>query len=375
MTQRQAYALATGLAALLLAALTTTPGQAADAHKIVTPLEMKWTAAPPSIPPGAKATVLYGTDTLIAARLVGPQGRVFALDITPQMLDKLRRNIVLGGAANIEVVEGNAEAIPLPDASIDVVTSNGVLNLVPDKATAFAEIYRVLRPGGRVQIADIVVSRPVGDKARNDPKLWAECVVGAMIEEDYVDLLRSAGFSEVEILRSYDYFSASSSSDTRRIAGALGAKAAELRAQKSAVADARADTRAWWRKLRPTAVMRRAARAGHLGLAASLASVAACYGVLAVVSLLAFIGVAIPVDARLWAGRITCMTVLAPLALAWNAGVHRNIVPPLLGAAGAVLVVYAVLGRYDWRVEALGFVALLAAALLDRHLFRRALGC
>jgi arsenite methyltransferase len=121
-----------------------------------------------------------GTDTLIAARAVAPGGRVFALDMTLAMLAKLRKNVALAGAANVEVVEGNAESVPLPDASVDVVTSNGVLNLVPDKAKAFAEIFRVLRPGGRVQIADIVVGRPVGEDARGDPKLWAECVVGVL---------------------------------------------------------------------------------------------------------------------------------------------------------------------------------------------------
>src|SRR5712691_9821536 len=86
-----------------------------------------------------------GTDALIAAGLVGARGKVLALDITPAMLAKLRRNVAKAGAAHVEVVEGNAEAIPLPDASVDVVTSNGVLNLVPDKAKAFAEIFRVLR--------------------------------------------------------------------------------------------------------------------------------------------------------------------------------------------------------------------------------------
>ncbi|KAB2911553.1 MAG: methyltransferase domain-containing protein [Hyphomicrobiaceae bacterium] len=316
-----------------------------------------------------------GTDTLIAARLAGPQGRVLALDLTPQMLGKLRCNIALAGASNIEVIAGNAEAIPLLDASVDVVTSNGVLNLVPDKGRAFAEIWRVLRPGGRVQIADIVVSRPVGDKARKDPKLWAECVVGAMIEEDYVDLLRSAGFGEVEILRNYDYFSASSSSETRKIAGALGAKAAELTMHKPVVASSGTARHGWMRWLRPVHLARRAARHGHLGLMTSLASIAACYGVLAVVSALAFMGLAAAVDTLLWTAVIAALTALAPLALAWNVGVHRNMAPALVGAAGAVLVLYAVLARYDWRIEAIGFGVLLGAALWDRHLFRRAIGC
>ena len=87
-----------------------------------------------------------GTDTLTAARLVGPQGKVFALDMTQAMLAKLRGNATQAEVKNVEVIEGNAETIPLPDASVDVVTSNGVLNLVPDKPRAFAEIHRVLRP-------------------------------------------------------------------------------------------------------------------------------------------------------------------------------------------------------------------------------------
>jgi ubiquinone/menaquinone biosynthesis C-methylase UbiE len=168
------------------------------------------------------------TDTLIAARAVAPSGRVFALDMTPAMLAKLRNNVALADVANVEVIEGNAEAIPLPDNSVDVVTSNGVLNLVPDKPKAFAEIFRVLRPGGRVQIADIVVGRPVGENARRDPKLWAECVVGASLEHDYVELFRSSGFAKVTALRELDYFSASASADTRRLAQSLGAKAIEL---------------------------------------------------------------------------------------------------------------------------------------------------
>jgi SAM-dependent methyltransferase len=169
-----------------------------------------------------------GTDTLTAARLVGPQGKVFALDMTQAMLAKLRNNTAQADVKTVEVIEGNAEAIPLPDASVDVVTSNGVLNLVPDKPKAFAEIHRVLRPNGRVQIADIVVSQPVSEKAKANPKLWAECVVGALVDQDYLDLFRAAGFVGVRVLRSFDYFSGSASADTRKVAAALGAKAIEI---------------------------------------------------------------------------------------------------------------------------------------------------
>jgi arsenite methyltransferase len=173
-----------------------------------------------------------GTDVLTASRLVGPMGKVYALDMTPAMLNKLRDNIERSWTENIVVMEGNAEAIPLPDASMDVVTSNGVLNLVPDKPRAFAEIFRVLRPGGSVQIADIVVAKPISENSRANPKLWAECVVGASVEDDYLDLFRAAGFEEVQVLRGFDYFAGSSSADTRRIAGGLGARAIEIRMSK-----------------------------------------------------------------------------------------------------------------------------------------------
>lgn len=173
-----------------------------------------------------------GTDVFTAARLVDTMGKVYALDMTRAMLNKLRDNIERWSNRNISVLDGNAEAIPLPDASIDVITSNGVLNLVPDKPRAFADIFRVLRPGGFVQIADIVVGKPISESSRANPKLWAECVVGASIEDDYLAMFREAGFENVEVLRSFDYFAASANDDTRRIASALGARAIEIRMSK-----------------------------------------------------------------------------------------------------------------------------------------------
>jgi SAM-dependent methyltransferase len=175
-----------------------------------------------------------GTDTLVAARLVGNAGKVIALDMTPAMLDKLRHNIARADMSNVEILEGNAEAIPLPDASVDVITSNGVLNLVPDKPKAFSELFRVLRPGGRVQIADIVVGRPVSESARANPKLWAECVVGASLESDYLELFASCGFTGIRVLRRFDYFSGSASTDTKRVAASLGAQSIEITMTKPA---------------------------------------------------------------------------------------------------------------------------------------------
>jgi SAM-dependent methyltransferase len=169
-----------------------------------------------------------GTDTLIAATLTGPRGKVYGLDMTPAMLDKLRRNAAAMGAENVVPLAGNAEEIPLPVAAVDVVTTNGVLNLVPDKPRAFAEIARVLKPGGRLQISDISLAQPVSDKARSNPKLWAECVVGAVVEDAYVAMLRAAGL-DVEVIGRFDYFAGSVSEDTRRVAHGLGAHTVILR--------------------------------------------------------------------------------------------------------------------------------------------------
>lgn len=174
-----------------------------------------------------------GTDVFLAAEIVGPDGRVIALDMTEAMRDKLRRSLDAAGIRNVEVVEGNAEEIPLADQTVDVVTSNGVLNLVPDKRAAIREIYRVLRPGGRVQIADIVLGRRASEACRTDPELWAECIVGATTETAYLEHFRAAGFPDVEVLGRFDYF-AGSNPDTREVAESLGAISIILSATRSA---------------------------------------------------------------------------------------------------------------------------------------------
>ena len=141
-------------------------------------------------------------------------------------------NLERHGVANVRILAGDAERIPLPDTSVDVVTSNGVLNLVPDKARATEELFRVLRPGGFVQIADIVLGRPASEACRKNPELWAECIVGAVSEASYTGLLEAAGFAEIESLASFDYFAGSPSRETRDVAGSLGAQAVVLRARK-----------------------------------------------------------------------------------------------------------------------------------------------
>lgn len=173
-----------------------------------------------------------GTDVLIAVRRTGPSGKVYGVDLTKAMRAKLRRNADEMGAQNVTLLAGNAEDIPLPDATVDVVTSNGVLNLVPDKASAFAEIFRVLRPGGRIQIADIVVGEPISEACRQNPELWAECVVGAVLEEDYLTMFQDVGFENPEILSRLDYFSGSSSPETRRVAASFKAHTIVMKAAK-----------------------------------------------------------------------------------------------------------------------------------------------
>jgi SAM-dependent methyltransferase/TusA-related sulfurtransferase len=174
-----------------------------------------------------------GTDLLLAARMVGEDGHAIGLDMTAAMLAKVARSVATAGASNVRLLEGNAEKIPLPDASVDVVTSNGVLNLVPDKRTAFAEIHRVLRPGGRVQIGDIALGQPLSGDCLSNPKLWAECIVGATLEDEYLTMLEESGFTHIEVLGRLDYFCASVSAATRSIAQSFHARSVVIRAAKS----------------------------------------------------------------------------------------------------------------------------------------------
>ena len=113
-----------------------------------------------------------GTDSLVAAQMVGPKGRVTGIDMTQEMLAKARAAAAELGMENVEFLEGEAESLPFPDGTFDVVISNGVIDLVPDKDAVYSEIYRVLAPGGRIQIADVTIQNPVSEAGRRDIDLW-----------------------------------------------------------------------------------------------------------------------------------------------------------------------------------------------------------
>jgi arsenite methyltransferase len=140
-----------------------------------------------------------GIDVLLSAKRVGPTGKVYGLDMTDAMLALARENQLKAGVENVEFLKGEIEQIPLPDDSVDVIISNCVVNLSGEKERVFAEAFRVLRPGGRLALSDIVVKGGVPTEIRRNLELWAGCVAGALEEMEYRDLMRQAGFVGIGI--------------------------------------------------------------------------------------------------------------------------------------------------------------------------------
>jgi SAM-dependent methyltransferase len=140
-----------------------------------------------------------GIDVLLSAKRVGPTGKVYGLDMTDEMLALARDNQRMAGATNVEFLKGTIEAIPLPDNSVDVIISNCVINLSSDKDAVLRESFRVLRPGGRFAVSDVVVRGDVPADIRRNMELWVGCIAGALRDTEYADKLRAAGFSDVEV--------------------------------------------------------------------------------------------------------------------------------------------------------------------------------
>jgi arsenite methyltransferase len=146
-----------------------------------------------------------GLDALIAAKQVGSTGRVIGVDMTPEMLERARATAAKVGATNVDFRQGRLEQLPVDTASVDAVTSNCVINLVPDKAAVFGEIARVLKPGGRVVVSDIVLNRPLPDAVAKDVFAWCGCVAGASDRREYFAMIQAAGLAGVEVLKDEDY--------------------------------------------------------------------------------------------------------------------------------------------------------------------------
>jgi arsenite methyltransferase len=140
-----------------------------------------------------------GADVLISARRVGPAGRAIGLDMTDEMLELARANAAEAGVENVEFLKGYIEEIPLPDASVDVVISNCVINLAADKRTVLAETARVLRPGGRFAVSDVIADPDMDDATRADMQQWTGCIAGALTRAEFEAALTAAGLEDVEI--------------------------------------------------------------------------------------------------------------------------------------------------------------------------------
>ncbi|HXV64787.1 MAG TPA: arsenite methyltransferase [Vicinamibacteria bacterium] len=172
-----------------------------------------------------------GIDVFLAAHLVGPTGRVFGVDMTPDMLARARANAIKGGYTNVEFREGRLESLPIDDATIDAVTSNCVINLVPDKAAVFREIYRVLKPRGRLVVSDIVLDGNLPDALQKSILAYVGCLAGALQRERYFEIVRAEGLRNIEVLADVDFLAALGNNlpdDVRMVLEESGARVEEL---------------------------------------------------------------------------------------------------------------------------------------------------
>ena len=146
-----------------------------------------------------------GVDAFLAAREVGPEGRVIGVDMTPAMIDRARANAAKGDYTNVEFRLGEIEHLPVPDGSIDLIISNCVVNLSPEKDQVFREAYRVLKPGGRMLVSDLVLEQPLPRETHESIEAYVGCIAGASLRGEYLGFMRDAGFQEVEVVREGRY--------------------------------------------------------------------------------------------------------------------------------------------------------------------------
>lgn len=169
-----------------------------------------------------------GIDCFLAARKAGLSGRVIGVDMTPEMIDKARKGAEAGGYDTVEFRLGEIENLPIADESVDVIISNCVINLSPDKSRVFSEAFRVLRPGGRLMVSDIVLTKSLDAPLRRSVDLITGCVAAALEEAEYLERIRSAGFDSVDVQKSASYGSAALFEPLLRDAGLEPALAPEL---------------------------------------------------------------------------------------------------------------------------------------------------
>ena len=141
-----------------------------------------------------------GFDCFLAAEKVGPKGRVIGVDMTPEMLEKAKENAQKGNFSNVEFMLGEIENLPVADGIIDIIISNCVINLAPDKDRVFSEAFRVLRPGGRIMVSDIVLTKELPDFIKNNMAAYVGCISGAIIKDNYLNAIKKAGFRDVKII-------------------------------------------------------------------------------------------------------------------------------------------------------------------------------
>ena len=147
-----------------------------------------------------------GVDVFLAANKVGPTGLVIGVDMTEEMVDRAKTIAADYGYTHVEFRLGEIERLPVEDESVDAIISNCVINLSSDKAKVFAEAYRVLKPGGRITVSDIVSEGVIPDEIKNDPNAWAGCIAGALEQQEYLEKIKKAGFADIQILSSREFY-------------------------------------------------------------------------------------------------------------------------------------------------------------------------